>query len=120
MSEDSHEIYLVLHQIVPQSLYDPINSFTFNMKSTRDIIFEFFLSPQHNSFLRAWERTQGISKKKKWHVKRAPKKHALHTAISPGSPRLHVGLNSPLVVADPLPSPHDLRTSGPAISPPPE
>ncbi|GET50403.1 hypothetical protein GLOIN_2v1763333 [Rhizophagus irregularis DAOM 181602=DAOM 197198] len=70
----SHEIYLILHQLVPQSLYDLVNSFTFNMKSTHSIIFEFFLPiqqilyktiwPQHNSLLRAWERTQGIIKRK--------------------------------------------------------
>ncbi|CAG8579389.1 2508_t:CDS:2 [Rhizophagus irregularis] len=44
------------------------------MKSTHSIIFEFFLPiqqilyktiwPQHNSLLRAWERTQGIIKRK--------------------------------------------------------
>lgn len=40
-SANSHEIYLILHQIIPQSYFDFVNSFTFNMKKTRKIIFKF-------------------------------------------------------------------------------
>ncbi|PKK70925.1 hypothetical protein RhiirC2_779064 [Rhizophagus irregularis] len=60
-----HPIYLVIHQLIPQDLYDLIRSFTFNDKLTRKIIWDFLLSfhehiyqqiwPSHCFLLRAWE-----------------------------------------------------------------
>ncbi|PKY40595.1 hypothetical protein RhiirA4_454007 [Rhizophagus irregularis] len=70
-----HEIYLILHQLIPQSLYNLVNSFVFNDKTTRKIIWEFLLSlheflykiiwPRHCTQMRNWERSQGITSKRK-------------------------------------------------------
>ncbi|PKY63534.1 hypothetical protein RhiirA4_413181 [Rhizophagus irregularis] len=62
------QIYLILHQLVPQSLVDLTHSYTNKAALTRQIIFGFFTSVQqllyHNN-LREWEKSQHISKKNK-------------------------------------------------------
>ncbi|PKY52913.1 hypothetical protein RhiirA4_470824 [Rhizophagus irregularis] len=76
----NHPIYLIIHQLIPQDLYNLLRSFTFNDKLTRKIIWEFLLSfhehiyqqiwPKHCSFLRAWERRHGITSKRKRNTRR--------------------------------------------------
>lgn len=72
VSDSKHEIYFILHQLVPQSLVAN------KAALTRQIIFEFFTSVQqllyqtiwtkHNNNLCEWEKSQHISKKnKRWY-----------------------------------------------------
>lgn len=115
VTDDLHEIYLILHQLVPQSLVDLIQSYTFKHVNTRKIIFDFFLSiqqhlyqeiwPKHNSNLRAWEKSHNISKKNKKRVKGSNTSHhhnSLNTTSGSVPPPGSTSVNGSSVVHPPL------------------
>lgn len=52
----NHQIYLILHQLIPQDLYNLVRSFTFNEKLTRNIIWEFLLSLHEHLYKLIWPR----------------------------------------------------------------
>ncbi|EXX64690.1 ribonuclease H-like domain-containing protein [Rhizophagus irregularis DAOM 181602=DAOM 197198] len=52
----NHQIYLILHQLIPQNLYNLIRSFTFNDKLTRTIIWDFLLSLHEHLYKQIWPR----------------------------------------------------------------
>ncbi|PKY53514.1 hypothetical protein RhiirA4_426077 [Rhizophagus irregularis] len=80
----NHPLYLIIHQLIPQDLYNLVHSFTFNDKTTRKIIWDFLSSfhehiyrqiwPQHCSLLRTWERRNGITTKQKRNYRRNNRK----------------------------------------------
>ncbi|GBC25964.2 hypothetical protein GLOIN_2v1790609 [Rhizophagus irregularis DAOM 181602=DAOM 197198] len=81
----NHPLYLIIHQLVSQDLYNLVRSFTFNDKLTRSIIWELLISfhehiyqqiwPKHCSLLKLWEQRNGITSKRKHDFQRKkPKK----------------------------------------------
>lgn len=104
----THPIYLIIHQLIPQDLYNLVWSFTFNDKVTRKIIWDFLLSfqeqiyqqiwPQYCSLLKIWERRNGITSKRKrkyWRDKITKK----HQSTTPPT--------QPSIALNTLPSPQD-------------
>ncbi|EXX68035.1 hypothetical protein RirG_108850 [Rhizophagus irregularis DAOM 197198w] len=87
-NSSNHLIYLIIHQLIPQDLYNLTRSFTFNDKISRKIIWEFLLSfhediysqiwPKHCSLLRAWERCNGITTNQKRNIKYNDKRRRRH------------------------------------------
>ncbi|GBC40684.2 ribonuclease H-like domain-containing protein [Rhizophagus irregularis DAOM 181602=DAOM 197198] len=106
----NHPIYLIIHQLISQDLYNFVRSFIFNDKLTRLIIWEFLISfhehiyqeiwPKHCSLLKLWEQHNGITPKCKRDFRRKkPKKSRDQQLIQPtAQPRVasssHHGLHN--------------------------
>ncbi|PKY32258.1 hypothetical protein RhiirB3_491297, partial [Rhizophagus irregularis] len=119
----THPIYLIIHQLVSQDFYNLVQSFTFNDKLTRSIIWEFLISfhdqvyqqiwPKHCSLLKLWEQRNGITPKcKRDFRRRKPKKSrdhptnqlttrpsvastSLHGSQNPFQPRVRTNFSPP-------------------------
>ncbi|PKY18089.1 hypothetical protein RhiirB3_430821 [Rhizophagus irregularis] len=109
-----HPIYLIIHQLIPQDLYNLTRSFTFNDKISRKIIWEFLLSfhediysqiwPKHCSLLRAWERRNGITTRQKRNAKQNTIRRRRHQLSA--NPPPNGTISSPLPPTRALPHNH--------------
>ncbi|EXX56740.1 hypothetical protein RirG_213420 [Rhizophagus irregularis DAOM 197198w] len=75
VSNDSHIIYLIVHNMVHQELYNLIHSYVGKHLTCKNVLFQFIQSliqklyahiwKLHNDKFHKWEITRGITKKKK-------------------------------------------------------
>lgn len=75
VSDTKHDVYLILHNLIPQDLYNLIYSYVNKYSPVQSVIFEFMTSlvqqlydtiwKEHNDKLHQWEKSLGITTKKK-------------------------------------------------------
>ncbi|CAB4403609.1 unnamed protein product [Rhizophagus irregularis] len=75
INNNTQDVYLLIHQLVPQDIYNMIYSYTHKHSIIKKIIFEFMTSffnyflkdiwIPHNNKLHAWERARNILRKDK-------------------------------------------------------